>query len=93
MSERKLTRATVPMCPECKAEMVWCSASSFYGCDSCADNPAIDRACTSHPDWGYYPIDVAVVVKGLRLYVSLPGQPPSVKLLKEWLGRLEGRHE
>ncbi len=62
----KLTRARVPMCPECGEEMVqltrWpATEAPRYGCDTCLEGSA-----AHNPDWGYYKPDVEGVVRQLR---------------------------
>lgn len=97
MSKGKLTRATVPMCPECGAELVQHFHHSIRlvaWCEHC--RCAVYRASMHR---GHYsPPDVAVVVKDLKHQLS---QPPNddgyldvtIGFLTNIIDRLEGRHE
>jgi transcription elongation factor Elf1 len=59
----KLTRATVPMCPECGAELrvsKWPDDRGSYVCGAC------HTSTDPNPPMGYYPADVAGAVARLR---------------------------
>lgn len=61
MTERKLTRAEIPMCPECGEEIRSLCADGRSG--RCTNEAcARYRKHTSSPDYGHYEPDVAGVV-------------------------------
>lgn len=59
----KLTRAEIPMCPNCRAEMKWENVQRGIPGFSCT----VCNRRTNNPTKGYYPIDVAAMVEQLRL--------------------------
>ena len=80
-----LIRATIPMCPECGAEMTLIPESVvWYECGTCENGEY-------YPHWGYHAPDVASVVAEMREYWDADVDPGP--WLKKWIDRLEGKHE
>ena len=53
MSDKpKLTRATIPMCPGCKSELVSNNNGEWFACTTCGGRFGLSWPA---PDWGYYP--------------------------------------
>ena len=87
----KLTKADIPMCPEC-GRPVKPRTTKTYWCGPCGFE-------TFKPDLGYYAPDVAGVVAEMREHVADAQSIPSAKAiarviklaeLSDWADRLEG---
>ena len=93
MSEHKLTRTEIPMCPECGEEpwVVLASAVGTLCCDRCEGVWGPDEV-----HWGYYAPDVAGVVADLKHQLSQPLNNDgyldvTIGFLTNILDRLEGK--
>lgn len=97
MSEVKLTRATVEMCPECGAEVRFKEhpykppGQGHFWCASC-------ELWMDKTDYGHYPIDVAAVVALMRSLVAISRKRGGTNtifssVVEDWADRLEGLHE
>lgn len=86
MTERKLIRATVPMCPHC-SRVVRAEIRFSYFCAECGHH-------SSHPDYGYYAPDVVKVVRemldAVELYERTTGKSVLTVNIADWAKRLEG---
>ena len=88
----KLTRATVPMCPECGAELKppgtdHPTPSGFYYCYATSCN-----CRTRDPYIGHYAPDVAGVVAALRrAALAEPAHSALARLYDGWADELEGK--
>ena len=93
MTERNLTRAEIPMCPECGAVMKGIRAvMKGFGLKG---HQCLECKCFTHyPDYGYYPPDVSGVVRILRSKAQSEadlGLPGRSLWFSELADRLEGK--
>jgi hypothetical protein len=86
MSERKLTRATVPMCPRCGAKMAKAGSLPFYECLGMRGCKAVYE---HRVYWGYYAVNVAGVVKEMKRFIAQV--QTNWMTVADWVDRLEGK--
>jgi len=88
----KLTRAEIPMCPECGAECSYASRvqpnciDDIYLCTGCATEW---RDC----EWGYHAPDVEGVVREMREYSNVDTSRERLVLLGPGFGALDARNK
>lgn len=96
----KLTRATIPMCPQCKVALDWewdddAKDQGDGRCPKCRAPWFLHGF--NHPDWGYHAPDVEGVVDSMKS--GLPSdadEHPMARIVTngevlDWIDRLEGK--
>lgn len=89
MSDRKLVRAEIPMCPECGTECERCQGGELFRCPECRCHWMKKKI-----HYGHYPPDVSGVIADLlEAGDALVEGDWHCRLrdLQEWADRLEGK--
>jgi len=93
MTQRKLTRATAPMCPECEHTLA--GEGPSYQCMNCGH--CCGRTYETNPDWGYLAPDVsdaaALMRSVAKVIADIPGARDQATRLLSMAKVLEGDHE